>query len=344
MGVQSVSKKELKDYRLTKRVAIYAVEAIILIFLIIMSLGSGSVNYSAKEILMALSGQGDSVSRVIVREIRIPRTVSAILVGSNIAIAGALLQAVLKNPLAAPGIIGVTSGASLAAVTIMLVFPALTYFVPFAAFFGGILATFLVFALAWKKGTGVNAVRIVLAGVALNAILGGGTSLLSILYSDRIQGILMWVNGSLAGNTWIDVQTLLPYTVVGFIVALFLSDIANLLQLGDSNAVSLGVKLNQARIILSITAAFLTGISVAIAGIIGFVGLIIPHISRLLVGSNYRFLIPSCALLGASLLVLADMVARTIFAPIELPVGLIMAVSGGPFFLYLLKKVGREGY
>ncbi|KGG80908.1 iron ABC transporter permease [Caloranaerobacter azorensis H53214] len=327
--------------RSIKRIIVYIVEIVLLITLVLVSLRFGSVNYSLKQIIDALTIGSDFTVRTIILNIRLPRTILAVFVGANLAISGALLQSVLRNPLASPGVIGVTSGASLAAIIIMLVFPELTALVPFVAFLGGMIATFLVFILSWRQG--ISAVRIVLAGVAINAILGGGTSMLSVLYSDRIQGILMWVNGSLAGKSWNQVEILLPYTVIGLIIAVFETGVANALQLGDDTAKNLGVRVNLARVILSMTAAFLTGISVAVVGLIGFIGLIVPHISRLLVGSDYRFMLPSSAILGANLLVLADMVARTAFSPIELPVGIIMALVGGPFFLYLLRKVRGYG-
>ncbi|WP_250160123.1 FecCD family ABC transporter permease [Caloranaerobacter azorensis] len=341
MSVQNAAVNMNLKSRSIKRIIVYIVEIVLLITLVLVSLRFGSVNYSLKQIIDALTIGSDFTVRTIILNIRLPRTILAVFVGANLAISGALLQSVLRNPLASPGVIGVTSGASLAAIIIMLVFPELTALVPFVAFLGGMIATFLVFILSWRQG--ISAVRIVLAGVAINAILGGGTSMLSVLYSDRIQGILMWVNGSLAGKSWNQVKILLPYTVIGLIIAVFETGVANALQLGDDTAKNLGVRVNLARVILSMTAAFLTGISVAVVGLIGFIGLIVPHISRLLVGSDYRFMLPSSAILGANLLVLADMVARTAFSPIELPVGIIMALVGGPFFLYLLRKVRGYG-
>ena len=328
--------------RLAKRIGIFIAEISLLVILAVISLRFGSVRFSTGEIINALIDGSDSTIRTIVVNIRMPRTALAILVGASLATSGALLQAVLRNPLASPGLIGVIAGASLSAITIMLLFPALTVLVPFIAFIGGLVSTLLVFTLAWKKGMSI--IRIILSGVAVNAMLGGGTSLLSVLYSDRIQGVIMWLNGTLAGKSWDQVKLLLPYVAVGLLVAVLSVNVANSLQLGDEAAKNLGVRLNLARIVLCSTAAFLTGISVAVVGIIGFIGLIVPHVSRLLVGSDYRFMLPSSAILGAVLLVSADIVARTVFSPIELPVGVIMAVLGGPFFLYLLRKVRGYGH
>ena len=335
---EQASSKKVINKRLAKRITIFTIAIIVLIFASILSLRFGSVRFSTSEIINTLFSAENSSVRTIIMNIRVPRTLLAIMVGANLAVAGALLQAVLRNPLADPGLTGVSTGAGLAAVTIMLVFPGLGGLVPLAAFIGGTLASIMVFTLAWKRG--IDPIRVILAGVAVNAILGGGISLLSILYSDKIQGVLMWLNGSIAGKSWHHVRILAPYTIVGLILALLCINTANLLQLGEEAAKNLGIKVNTSRLLLSMTAALLAGISVSTVGLIGFVGLIIPHISRLLVGSDYRFMLPISAIMGSSLLLLADTIARSAFSPIELPVGVIMAIFGGPFFLYLLRKGG----
>lgn len=324
------------EHRLLKRLIVLFSTLALLVVACLLSLRFGSVKFTNSDILNIPFG--DSVARTIVMNIRLPRTLIAMMVGANLAVAGALLQAVMRNPLADPGLMGVSAGAGLAAVTIMLALPTLSAFVPMAAFLGGTLASILVYTLAWKRG--IDPIRIILAGVAVNAILGGGMSVLSILYSDRIQGVVMWLNGSISGKSWHQVNILFPYTIIGLIIALFCINTANLLQLGEETAKSLGVKVNLARLLLSMAAAFLAGISVSVVGLIGFIGLIVPHIARLLVGSDYRFMLPISALMGSTLLVLADTGARTFFSPVELPVGIIMAIFGGPFFLYLLRRGG----
>jgi len=301
----------------------------------------GSVEFSNQQIIGLFFGYGeeDAVLRTIIYNIRLPRTLTALMVGANLAMSGALLQAVMRNELADPGLTGISTGAALGAVTVMLVFPAYGALVPVVAFSGAAIACAIVFALSWKRG--VDPIRIVLAGVAVNAVLGGGTGLLSILYSDRIQGVLMWLNGTLSGRSWQHVEVLFPYSVLGLVAAGLCIKAANLLQLGDEMAKNLGLKVHLARIALSAVAAFIAAISVSMVGLIGFVGLIIPHITRLLVGSDYRYLLPGSALLGAVFLLSADTAARMVFSPIELPVGIIMAIIGGPFFLYLLRKGGK---
>ncbi|WP_242837321.1 FecCD family ABC transporter permease [Alkaliphilus transvaalensis] len=335
---KSTPTKKVMSKRLIKRITVFVMTSVVLFLAILISLRFGSVRFTVSEIIQGLTSLENATAHTVIKNIRLPRTLIAMVVGANLAVAGALLQAVMRNPLADPGLTGVSSGAALAAITIMLVFPNLSGIVPLAAFIGGALACLLVFSLAWKKG--IDPIRIILAGVAVNAILGGGTSLLSILYSDRIQGVLMWLNGSLAGKSWHHLRILAPYSIIGLIIGLLCINTANTLQLGEDAAKNLGIKVNTARLILSLTAAFLAGISVSTVGLIGFVGLIVPHITRLLIGSDYRFMLPVSALMGSALMILADTFARTAFAPIELPVGVIMAIFGGPFFLYLLRKGG----
>lgn len=322
-----------------KKLSMIIGAVVLLIGAIALSLRLGSVNYTIDEIITNLLSSEYTITKSIILDLRVPRIIISCVVGGNLAIAGALLQTVMRNPLADPGLTGVSSGASLVAIIVMLIFPQYMMMVPIFAFIGGVIACVMVYTFAWKKG--INPMRIILAGVAVNAILGGGTSLLSILYSDKIQGVLLWVNGSIASKGWSDVKMLLPYSIVGLIMALFCIRSANVLQLGDSVATNLGVNVNRKRILLSGVAVFLAAISTSVVGIIGFVGLIVPHICRMLVGSDYKYLLPMSCVGGALILLLGDTFARTIASPIELPVGVIMAVLGGPFFLYLLRRGGK---
>lgn len=315
---------------------------VLLIFFIVtvlISIGTGSVNIPIDEVVRCLFSSEGSINKDIIVDIRLPRVLIGILVGASLAVSGAILQAVMQNPLADPGLIGVSSGASLAAIFIMLMFPAYNYLLPIAAFTGGMIATFIIFLLAWKDG--IKPMRIILGGVAVNAMLGGATSLLSVLNSDKIQGIILWVNGSLSGRGWQDLRSIALYCIIGLILSVFCIRPSNMLLLGDEKATNLGLNTNKSRILLSVLAAFLAGISTSVVGIIGFVGLVVPHISRFLIGSDYKYLLPFSMVGGATLLVGADTFARTIAKPIELPVGTLMAVIGGPFFLYLLRKGGN---
>src|SRR5699024_2054875 len=265
-----------------------------------------------------------NVHETIILEIRLPRVLLAMIVGANIAISGALLQAVVGNPLADPGLTGVTSGAAVCVLIIFLVSPEYTQFVLIAAFVGGLISATIVYSLAWKKRV-ISPITIILAGVAVNAIAGGATGYLSILYSDRLPSALQWLNGSLAAKGTNTLMMIIPYAIIGWILSIFAIRKANIIRMGDQVAANLGENVNRIRILLSLLAVFLTAISVAAIGMIGFVGLIVPHIARLLVGSNHTYLLPMSMTLGALILLIADTGGRTIFAPLEIPAGILMA-------------------
>lgn len=311
--------------------------SILLLIFVVISIGMGSVYISPLETIQTIFTRSEEMATTIIWDLRIPRVAVAAIVGVNLALSGALLQAVMRNPLADPGLTGVSSGASVTVLAIMLVFPNFTSFVPIAAMIGGTIAVAIVYALAWKKNT-ISPVRIILAGVAVNAIFGGITGLLSILYSDRLPTALQWMNGSLGGKGMGDVAVLLPYSMIGWVLALFCIRSANLLSLGEKVASNLGENTNRIRILLSLVAVYLAAVSVSIVGLLGFVGLVVPHMARLIVGTNYRFVIPMSMVLGAVVLVIADTIGRTLFAPLDLPAGIIMAMVGGPYFLYLMRK------
>lgn len=300
----------------------------------------GTVDLKLNEIISALVNNDNKMATTIVYKMRLPRNILAALVGANLAVAGILLQSVMKNPLADPGITGVSTGASVAAIIILLLLPQFTPILPLVAFIGGAFACILVFIMAYKNG--IKPARIVLAGVAVNSILGGVISFLSTMYSDRIQSAMLWLNGSLATKTWVHVEMLFVYSIIGLIISLFLIRSANILQLGDDAAKNLGLNVNLTRIVICSVAVFLAGISTAVVGVISFVGLIVPHIARMIMGSDHKYTIPFSIVLGGIVLLVADTLGRTIGGAIEIPVGVIMSIFGGPFFLYLLRKRGYE--
>ncbi len=272
----------------------------------------------------------------IIWNIRFPRNIVGALVGANLAVAGAILQSVMKNPLADPQIVGVSAGAGLAGVIVLILFPNKEYLVPMVAFVGALGAALAVYALAWKNG--IRPTRIILAGVAVAAFLGSGISALLVFYGDRVQGALLWMVGGLSARSWPQVEVLFPYTVVGLFLAFLGAKRLTILSLGDETAKGLGLPVEQTRFTMTAVAAFLAASSVSIAGLIGFVGLVIPHIARMMIGSDYKYLLPGSAFLGAAVLVISDTLGRVIWAPVEIPVGIIMAFFGAPFFLYLLRR------
>ncbi len=297
---------------------------------------SGAVAIPVSALGDILNGGGDNASRQILLNIRLPRAIVAALVGMNLAVSGAVLQAVMKNPLADPHIIGISSGAGLAGIFVIVLFPALEYLIVPTAFCGAMLAAACIYILAWKNG--IRPLRIVLAGVAVSSFLGAGISAILVLYSDRVHGALMWMVGGLAARSWPHVEIILPYAVIGFILAFCGARYLNILQLGDDVAKGLGVNVELVRLVFTAIGALLAASAVSVAGLLGFVGLIVPHTVRLLTGSDYRFLIPSSALLGIAVVTYSDTLARVAFAPLELPVGIFMAALGAPFFLFLLRK------
>lgn len=312
----------------------------ILAVLCAVAVAVGSAGYSVAEILRQTFSEEANPVKTIVLNLRLPRLLLAILIGASLSASGALLQSVMRNPLADPGTIGVSAGASTAASTILLLAPGLTSSLPVFAFGGAALSCVLIYSMAWKDG--VDPTRIILSGVAINSVLGAYTSLLQLLNSDDLSGVLSFLNGSLSGKSWYQLKVLAVYAVIGLILAFLCIKSANALQLGDEMAKSLGVKVNLNRILLSAVAAFLAASTVAVAGMIGFVGLVVPHIARLLVGSDYKAMLPVSVVLGADVLLFADTVGRTIVPGMEIPVGIIMAVAGGPFFLYMLRKKGAR--
>ncbi len=312
---------------------------VVTILAAIVAIGLGSVHISIPDILATLiNGRNqEGVYTTIIWDIRLPRVLLALIIGASIAISGALLQAVMGNPLADPGLTGVTSGAAAFVLLILLANPELTHLIPLAAFVGGLIAAAIVYALAWRR-TGITPITIILSGVAVNALCGGVIGFLSILYSDRLPSAVQWMNGSLAAKGNASLQMIYVYAVIGWILAIFAIRKANIIRLGDQVATNLGESVTRIRIMLSILAVFLAAISVAAVGMISFVGLIVPHMARLLVGSDYKYMLPMSMAMGAIVLLIADTGGRTLFAPLDIPAGILMAVIGGPYFLYLMRK------
>ena len=327
--------------RTLKRRLALGIGFLVLLCALLVSASSGVVEIAPHDLLPTLLGSGSPEDYRILWHIRLPRIITGALTGVNLALAGCILQGILKNPLADPGIIGVSAGAGLAAMCIMILLPAETKFVPLGAFVGAIIAVALVFALSWENG--VHPMRMVLAGVAIAAFFGGAMTALMVFYSDRVQGTVNWMAGGFAGRSWSHAEMVLPYTLVGLAGTLLGSRWLNALQLGEETARSLGVNVPRARLILLILAALLAASAVSAAGMLGFVGLIIPHMVRLLTGSDFDWLLPVSAIWGAALVTGADAAARVACAPVEVPVGVFMSCLGAPFFLYLLKKGMRRG-
>lgn len=330
-----------KLQRARRRTIAWIILPILLLAVSVYGLAYGSVSIPLQEINQVLLHNDESTYRTILMDLRLPRVLVGLLVGACLAASGALLQGVMKNPLADPGIIGVSAGGGLAAVITMVMLPQLSYLLPVTAFLGAFLSAIVIYLLAWDRGA--SPVKIVLAGVAINALLGALTNGVMVMYSDRVQAVLPWLSGGLNGRSWHHLEFMAPYAIIGLIASLFAIKPANLLMLGDDSAQLLGQRVELQRMLIILLSALLAGTAVSVAGLIGFVGLVVPHVIRLLIGEDYRFLLPLSIVGGGTLVVLADTVARSWFDPIELPVGILLAVIGAPFFLILLKKRGNFG-
>lgn len=326
-----MSKKQKK----ARAVFSFAVLLILLTVLFFAAVNIGSLKVGFGKLLQGLFIEyNEDVATIY--DLRFPRIFISMLAGAAVAVSGVLFQAVLKNPLADPGIIGISSGAGFAAVVITAAAPALFFLTPLFAFLGGVLAFFLVYSLSWKGG--LSPLRIILVGVAVNALFEGLSSGLNSMSGGNMSGVASIVNGNITMKTWDDVRTLVPYVIIGLILAVFAAPKCNLLALEDKTARGLGVNVNVIRILISIIAVLLAGISTAVAGAVSFLGLIVPHIGRILVGSDHKVLIPFSMLFGAFTFLLADTAGRTIAAPYEISASIIMSVVGGPFFIILLRR------
>lgn len=276
---------------------------------------------------------------VILFNLRFPRVLLAMLVGAGLATAGVCMQGLFRNPMASPYVVGISSGSSFGAALAMLIFPGL-FSVPVVAFIFGIITTFLVYRISFKKGK-VATQTLLLAGIAVGFFFSAITSLLMYTTESSIHRLVFWIMGGFWNSSWMRLLAVIPFIGFGIPAIYYFARDLNIMQLGEESAAHLGVEVEQTKKVLLIFASLITASAVSVSGVIGFVGLIIPHITRLLVGPDHRVLIPASALTGGIFLIWCDTLARTIIAPVELPVGIITACFGAPFFIYLLIKAKR---
>ncbi len=319
----------------SKHIYLFSVLVISTILIFIISLLIGSVDISVKQLLHALWAQDDSLVSSIVLELRLPRTVVGFMVGAMLALAGALMQVLLRNPLAEPYVLGVSGGAS-AAVLIAMLTGLSGFWISGSAFFGAMISMLLVFGLAHGKGDWSPA-RLLLTGVVIAAGWGALISLiLSITQGTQLRGMLFWLMGDLSYAQY--THWALIVLIVCVLVSLMISRNLNILARGELQAATLGVSPKKIRYIIYFLSSLLAATAVTLAGNVGFVGLIVPHAIRLMVGSDHRILLPAAFLLGGCLVMLADCLARTVIAPQQLPVGVLTAIIGIPVFLVLLRR------
>ncbi len=316
-----------------------AVVLLVLIFLVVvLSLSSGSVELSSPEIIKAFLREGDITNQIIFWELRLPRLIASLLVGAALGVSGALLQGMLRNGLASPYLLGISAGSGL--VIVLMISMGLWFsWIPIAAWLGAILTTFIVYFLA-RSGGNISVERLILGGVALSSLFGAIQSMLLLQTEDgRVQAALTWLIGSLNSRGWSEIKLAGPPILLALIMSLLLSRQLNLLGLGDELSVGLGNSLFRSRCLIGASATLLAASSVSVGGLIGFVGLIVPHAVRFLFGTDYRLVLPFSALLGALTLSTADLIARS--GSIEFPVGIITSLLGAPIFIALLYQRQR---
>ena len=300
------------------------------------SIGNGAVKISPMEIINTVLLDEKTVNYQIIWNVRLPRTITASLAGTCLALSGCILQGVMGNPLASPNIIGVSSGAGLMTLAVLIIFPDYYYLAPLGAFAGALFATLFIYFLAWKEGAATT--RLILAGVAVSSLLGAGNNAIMTFYPDKVSGVIGFMVGGLSSTNWKHVDMIFRYAVIGIILLLFIANKLNILMLGDEVATGLGLNVEATRFFFIIISSLLAGAAVSVVGLLGFVGLIVPHITRLFIGSDYRYLLPATIFTGSAVVVFCDTLARVMFAPLEIPVGIIMSALGAPFFLYLLRR------
>ncbi len=338
----------MKTYRI-----ILVVLFILLIGACVLSVCVGAVQISASELWSIIAHRTGFQGTVdftpqqeaVLLNIRLPRVLLGAVVGATLAIAGATLQGLFRNPLAEPGLIGISSGASLFAVMIIVLehrffgfmTAALGYHaLAISAFIGACITTFAVYRLAVNNGK-ADITTLLLAGIAINALAGSFTGLLTYMATDaQLRNITFWTLGSLGGASWGTLTSVLPFVSVSLVVLPFFSKSLNALALGESQAGHMGINVTLVKRLIIVMATLGVGASVAVSGMIGFIGLVIPHILRMAFSADHRLVIPGSALLGATVLVLADVIARTLFAPAELPIGILTAIIGAPVFIYII--------
>lgn len=331
----------MRRQQLSRSIILLILLSLMLMLTFIVCLSIGGVHIPVIEVVRSILGTNAESSDLIIMQLRMPRMLAAVLVGSALAVAGALLQGVIRNPLASPDLIGVTGGASVAVVGFMTLFAGYSvHFIPFIAIAGALAAVILNYTLAWKKG--VSPFRLVLVGLGLSTAAGALTMFLLISGPSYLAAqVLNWMTGSIYGTNWTYIKALWPWVVIVIPLSMLYAKELNIQALGEETALGLGSRLQISRVVVLLFSVMLAGAAVGVAGTISFIGLLAPHMARRLAGNSYLMTIPVSALMGAILLLLADLAGRMLFQPLDIPAGVFTAGIGAPFFMYLLFR--RKG-
>ncbi|MBU5354306.1 FecCD family ABC transporter permease [Paenibacillus silvae] len=341
MGSSTMAGAERK--KRNKGIVVLIVLGLLIITAFIISMNTGFTKLSPLEVLRTLFGGGTAKQELILFEFRLPRIVISVLIGAGLALSGCIMQGVSRNALADPGILGINAGAGLAVMLFVSFFPTTTaapvFLLPILALIGSGFAAFLIYVLSYKKGEGIMPTRMLLTGIGIAAGISSAMIVLTLRLSpEKYQFVATWLAGSIWGSNWKFVMALLPFIVVLVPFVLTKSRVLNVLNLGDQTASGLGASVERERLILLAAAVGLAASSVSVSGGIGFVGLIGPHLARRLVGPKHQFLLPASALVGSLLVLVADTLGRVILQPSEIPAGILVAILGAPYFLYLLSR------
>ena len=314
--------------RVYRKYGVIAIFAVMSVLSVLICVGIGTVQFSISEVWRALFVADDSASRLLIWNLRFPRILAGGLVGVCLSLAGCILQGVMRNTMASPSTIGVTSGASFVGYLTLVAFPQFTHMLPVGSILGAFGTTMLIYLIAYQKG--VSPVKMILSGMAVSAMFGAFNDIIKTFFPDELSNATGFLVGGLNGVGWGEFNMILPYAAVGILVCFFLPAKMNILMLGDETANSLGL-------LLILVSSLLAGAAISVAGLISFVGLVVPHIARLLVGSDYKYLFPASVLLGFTLVTVCDTIGRVVMPPGEVPVSIILSFIGAPFFLYLLR-------
>ena len=318
--------------------------ALLIVITFVISMNTGVIKLTPMEVIRTFFGQGDAQQQLILFEFRLPRIVIAVLVGMGLAVSGAILQGISKNALADPGILGINAGAGLAVMLYISFFPstkaAPVFLLPVLAFVGSGMTAVLIYILSYRRHEGITPMRLILTGIAVAAGISSAMIVLTLrLTPENYQFVATWLAGSIWGSNWRFVLSLLPWLLILLPFVYSKSRVLNVMNLGEITAVGLGASIERERRWLLAASVGLAGASVSVSGGIGFVGLIAPHLARQLVGAKHQFLLPAAALLGGLLVLMADTIGRLILEPSEIPAGIVVAVLGAPYFLYLLARL-----
>ncbi|WP_373871799.1 FecCD family ABC transporter permease [Paenibacillus azoreducens] len=333
-----------EDWRKQKRdITVMISLGLLIVMAFVLSMNTGFIRLSPLDTLRTLFGGGTAKEELILFDFRLPRIVISVLIGAGLAVSGCIMQGISRNALADPGILGINAGAGLVVLLFVAIYPtteaAPVFMLPILAWIGAGLTAALIFSLSYKRHKGLLPTRLLLTGIAVAAGISAATIVLTLRISpEKYQFVATWMAGSIWGTNWNFVLALLPFIAVLLPFVFCKARMMNVLNLGEANAIALGARVSREQIVLLMAAVGLAGSCVAVSGGIGFVGLIGPHVARRLVGPKHQVLLPTSALTGSLMVIVADMLGRLILQPSEIPVGIIVAIIGAPYFLYLLAR------